>query len=38
MGKLQLGSEAALVRGGSSGPAIVAGKSAESLLVKRIIN
>jgi hypothetical protein len=37
MGKLQLGSEAAIVRGGSSGPAIVAGKSAESLLVKRIL-
>jgi mono/diheme cytochrome c family protein len=37
MGKLQLGSEAALVRGGSSGPAIVAGKSADSLLVKRIL-
>jgi mono/diheme cytochrome c family protein len=37
MGKLQLGSEAAIVRGGSSGPAIVAGKSSESLLVKRIL-
>ncbi len=37
MGKLQLGSAAALVRGGSSGPAIVPGKSAESLLVKRIL-
>ena len=37
MGKLQLGTEAALLRGGSSGPAIVAGKSADSLLVKRIL-
>ena len=37
MGKLQLGSEAALLRGGSSGPAIVPGKSADSLLVKRIL-
>jgi mono/diheme cytochrome c family protein len=37
MGKLQLGSPAALIRGGSSGPAIVSGKSADSLLVKRIL-
>jgi hypothetical protein len=37
MGKLQLGSAAALLRGGSSGPAIVPGKSADSLLVKRLL-
>ncbi len=37
MGKLQLGTEAGLLRGGSSGPAIVPGKSADSLLVKRIL-
>jgi hypothetical protein len=37
MGKLQLGSEAGLLRGGSSGPSIVPGKSADSLLVKRIL-
>ena len=37
MGKLQLGSAAALLRGGSAGPAIVPGKSADSLLVKRIL-
>ena len=37
MGKLQLGSEAALLRGGSSGPAIVPGKSADSLLIKRLL-
>ncbi len=37
MGKLQLGSPAALVRGGSSGPAIVPGKSADSLLLKRVL-
>ena len=37
MGKLHLGSEADLLRGGSSGPSIVTGKSADSLLVKRIL-
>ncbi len=37
MGKLQLNSEAALLRGGSSGPSIIPGKSADSLLVKRIL-
>jgi mono/diheme cytochrome c family protein len=37
MGKLQLGSPAGLLRGGSSGPAIVAAHSADSLLVKRIL-
>jgi len=37
MGKLQLGSEAGLLRGGSSGPAIVPGKSADSMLVKRVL-
>ncbi len=37
MGKLQLASPGALLRGGSSGPAIVPGKSADSLLVKRIL-
>ncbi len=37
MGKLQLGSEASILRGGSSGAAVVPGKSADSLLVKRIL-
>src|SRR5689334_3731361 len=37
MGGLRLDSEAAIVRGGASGPAAIAGKSAESLLVKRIL-
>jgi len=37
MGKLQLASPAALLRGGSSGPAVVPGHSAESLLVKRLL-
>jgi hypothetical protein len=37
MGKLRLDSEAAILKGGASGPAIVAGKSGESLLVKRIL-
>ena len=37
MGKLHLGSEADLLRGGSSGASIVPGKSADSLLVKRIL-
>ena len=37
MGKLQLDSEAAILRGGVSGPAIVPGKSGASLLVKRIL-
>jgi cytochrome c553 len=37
MGKLKLDSPADILRGGASGPAIVAGKSADSLLVKRIL-
>ncbi len=37
MGKLRLDSEASILRGGVSGPAIVPGKSGESLLVKRIL-
>lgn len=37
MGKLNLGSEGALLRGGSSGPAVAPGKSADSLLVKRVL-
>ncbi len=37
MGKLQLTSEEGLLRGGVSGPAIVPGKSSESLLVKRLL-
>jgi hypothetical protein len=36
-GKLRLDSEAALLRGGANGPAIVPGKSSQSLLVKRIL-
>ena len=37
MGKLRLDSQGAILRGGVSGPAVVPGKSAESLLVKRIL-
>jgi len=37
MGKLRLDSEAEILRGGVSGPAVVAGKSGDSLLVKRIL-
>jgi cytochrome c553 len=37
MGKLRLDSEASLLRGGVSGPAILPGHSAESLLVKRVL-
>ena len=37
MGKLRLDSEGAILRGGASGPAIVAGHSGDSLLVKRIL-
>lgn len=37
MGKLRLDSEAAILRGGASGPVIVAGHSGDSLLVKRIL-
>ena len=37
MGQLQLDSEGAILRGGVSGPAIVPGNSASSLLVKRIL-
>jgi hypothetical protein len=36
MGKLRLDSTAAVLRGGASGPAIVPGHSADSLLVKRL--
>ncbi len=36
MGKLRLDSEAAILRGGVSGPAISPGHSADSLLVKRL--
>src|SRR5262245_26020671 len=34
-GKFDLGSFEALMKGGKSGPAVVAGKSADSLLVKQ---
>jgi len=37
MGKLRLDSEAAVLRGGASGPAVVPGHSGESVLVKRIL-
>ncbi len=37
MGKLRLTSEADVLRGGASGPAIIPGKSADSLLVKRLL-
>src|SRR5438309_1173008 len=37
MGKLRLDSEAALLHGGASGPAIVPGHSSDSLLVKRLL-
>ncbi|MGH9696844.1 MAG: DUF1549 domain-containing protein, partial [Bryobacteraceae bacterium] len=37
MGKLRLDSEAEILKGGASGPAIVAGKSGDSLLLKRIL-
>src|SRR6185312_7622175 len=37
MGKLRLDSEASILKGGASGPAVVAGKSGDSLLVKRIL-
>lgn len=37
MGKLTLATEADVLRGGSSGPAIVPGKSSESLLIKRLL-
>jgi uncharacterized protein DUF1553/uncharacterized protein DUF1549/cytochrome c len=36
MGKLRLDSESAIFRGGASGPAIVPGHSADSLLVQRL--
>ena len=36
MGKLRVDSVAALLRGGASGPALLPGKSADSLLIKRI--
>src|SRR4051794_33165192 len=35
-GGLRLDSHAALLKGGAHGPAVVAGKAAESLLVKRV--
>ncbi len=37
MGKLQLDSEAAILRGGQSGPAIAPGHSGDSLLIKRLL-
>jgi len=37
MGKLRLDSEASILKGGASGPAVVAGKSGDSVLVKRIL-
>jgi hypothetical protein len=37
MGRLRIDSEAAILRGGKSGPAIVPGKSGDSLLVKRVL-
>ncbi len=37
MGKLRLDSEAALLRGGASGPAIVPGHSNDSVLIKRLL-
>ncbi len=37
MGKLRLDSAASVLRGGASGPAIVPGHSAESLLIKRVL-
>lgn len=37
MGKLQLESEAAVLHGGASGPALVEGKSEDSLLIRRIL-
>src|SRR5690242_1101814 len=36
-GKLRLNSEADILRGGASGPAVVPGHSGDSLLVKRIL-
>jgi hypothetical protein len=37
MGKLRLDSVSAILRGGASGPAVLPGKSSESLLIKRIL-
>src|SRR5579885_659868 len=37
MGKLKLDSEASVLKGGESGPVVVAGHSADSLLVKRLL-
>jgi hypothetical protein len=37
MGKLRLDSEATVLAGGESGPAVISGKSSESLLIKRIL-
>jgi hypothetical protein len=37
MGKLRLDSEKAVLQGGATGPSVVSGKSADSLLVKRIL-
>ena len=37
MGKLRLDSEASVLRGGASGPAVVPGHSADSLLMKRLL-
>ena len=37
MGKLRLDSEAAVLRGGATGPAVVPGDSKDSLLIKRVL-
>ncbi|HTF70229.1 MAG TPA: c-type cytochrome domain-containing protein, partial [Edaphobacter sp.] len=37
MGKLQLGSEAVILRGGASGQVVAPGNSGDSLLIKRIL-
>ncbi|MFZ0588846.1 MAG: DUF1553 domain-containing protein [Bryobacteraceae bacterium] len=37
MGQLRLDSQAAVLRGGKSGPAIIPGKSSDSLLIKRVL-
>lgn len=37
MGKLRLDSEAAILRGGVSGPVVIGGESGDSLLIKRIM-
>jgi hypothetical protein len=37
MGKLRLDSEAGLLQGGQSGPVVIAGRSSDSLLIKRLL-